>query len=530
MKDFNIQASESYELHLVDADGRANKMPAKFTVDALKNRRPELKFAMPKGDRRVSPIEEVTFRGEAWDDFGLARYGLTINVAGRGEQDIELGRDSRPDERREFTNVLKLEDIGVKPDELLSWYLWAEDTGPDGKTRRTATDMYFGEVRPFEEIYRAGDSAQAEQQERQQQEQQQQNGGAGSQAQKLAQLQKQIISATWNLKRSEDASTDAKKPTEKYLKDEPTVRDSQGDALNQVKAMSEKVQDPKSIALVENVSHEMEAARDRLAEAETSLTPLPAALGSEQSAYNALLKLSAHEYEVTRRQRSQSQRGQSQGQQANQRQLDELEMKDEKQRYETKQDAAPQQKEQQREQLAILNRLKELAQRQQDINERLKEIQASLQAAKTPQEKEDLRQQLKRLREEEQQMLADLDESRQKMEQSPQQSQLADERQKLDQTRAEAQQASEAMERNAPTQALASGARTARQLQQIRDDFRKKSSGQFNDEMREMRNNARALAQNQQEIEEKLKADCSEAGTADSERWRRAAAGSRAAT
>jgi hypothetical protein len=66
------------------------------------------------------------------------------------------------------------------------------------------------------------------------------------------------------------------------------------------------------------------------------------------------------------------------------------------------------QNEQQREELAILNRLKELAQRQQDINQRLQELQTALREAKTEKEKEEVRRQLKRLQDEEQQILADI--------------------------------------------------------------------------------------------------------------------------
>jgi hypothetical protein len=102
-------------------------------------------------------------------------------------------------------------------------------------------------------------------------------------------------------------------------------------------------------------------------------------------------------------------------------------------------------------------------------------------------------------------MLADIDELKQKMEQSPQQAQLADERKQLDQTRSEAQKAAEAMKKNEPSQALASGTRAARELQQMREDFRKKTSNQFRDEMRDMRADARQLADRQQEIGEKLK-------------------------
>jgi hypothetical protein len=360
--------------------------------------------------------------------------------------------------------------------------------------------MFFAEVRPFEEIFRPGDGSEGDQQ----QQQQQQQGGA-RQAMKLAEMQKQIINATWNLKRAEDANATEEKPAKKYLEDEPVVRDSQDDALKQAQQLAERAEQPKAKALVEDVTREMQAALDRLKEAEKTAEPLPQAVASEQSAYNALLKLAAHEFRVTRSQRSQS--GQQSGQERQQAQLNELEMKEDRKRYETKREAAPQQNEEQREQLTILNRLKELAQRQQDINEKLKELQNSLQAAQTEQQKEEVRRELKRLREEEQQLIADMDETRQKMEQSPQQSQLAEERRRLDETRSEAQQASESLERNAASQALASGTRAEKQLQQMRDDFRKKTSGQFNEEMREMRADARELADKQQEIADKLAAE-----------------------
>ena len=103
-----IRTSQSFALELKDADGRANKIPAQFIVEATPNRRPELKIATPKGDRKVSPIEELAFRAEAWDDFGIARYGLTYTVAGKPSQDVELGRETKADEKQQFTHLLKL--------------------------------------------------------------------------------------------------------------------------------------------------------------------------------------------------------------------------------------------------------------------------------------------------------------------------------------------------------------------------------------------------------------------------------------
>src|SRR5262245_18364514 len=101
-------------------------------------------------------------------------------------------------------------------------------------------------------------------------------------------------------------------------------------------------------------------------------------------------------------------------------------------------------------------------------------------------------------------MLADIDELQQRMAQSENQSKMAEDRQQLDQTRAEVQKAAESLEKEAVPQALASGTRARRELPLMRDDFRKRNSSQFSEEMRQMRSEARDLAQKQDEIGQKI--------------------------
>jgi len=192
LKDFPLTASQTYELQLVDADGRTNKLPAQFVFEAQQNRPPELKFLSPRGDQRVSPLEEILFQGEVWDDFGLRAYGFAYTLAGRETKIVQLGGTALAKEKRVFSQLLPLEELALQPDQLVAYYLWADDIGPDGELRRTASDMFFAEVRPFEEIFRQGQPQDGE-------------GGdkppPGGQSQKLAELQKQIINATWKLRR-----------------------------------------------------------------------------------------------------------------------------------------------------------------------------------------------------------------------------------------------------------------------------------------------------------------------------------------
>jgi len=496
VSNFKLEKSGRYELILVDDAGRTNKVPPLFVLDALTNRAPDLKFAFPKGDQRVSALEEIAFKAETSDDFGLKGYGFAYNLAGEETKFVELGKDAKPYEKRTLDHLVPLEDLGAQPDQLLSYYLWAEDIGPDGQPRRTTSDMFFAEVRPFEEIFREG-QAQDPNQRPQQQGQQGQNA-----AERLAELQKQIITATWNIQRRETG----KAPTANFKKDAETVKESQEKAREQLQSQMEAGDDPRAKVLLETVEKEMSKAVKHLTEATDDNSPkaLPPALSSEQSAYQALLRLAAREIQVSQGQPGQQ--GQSGRGQRAQRQLNQLDLRQTQNRYETERQAAPPQNQQQREQMQAFNRLKELAQRQQDVNERLKELQAALQAAQTEAEREDLRQRLKRLQEEQQQMLADVDELQQRMERPENQSQMAEARQQLEQTRNEVQQASEAMQRGDVSQALSSGTRAQRDLQEMRDDFRKQNSSQFAEDMRELRSQARELAEKQEDIGKKLDA------------------------
>jgi hypothetical protein len=91
--------SQTYELRLEDSEGRASKVPATIALDVLANRKPEIKIITPKGDQRVSPLQEVAFQTEVWDDFGLPAYGVTYTVAGGATKEVALGKDTAADQR-----------------------------------------------------------------------------------------------------------------------------------------------------------------------------------------------------------------------------------------------------------------------------------------------------------------------------------------------------------------------------------------------------------------------------------------------
>jgi hypothetical protein len=495
MGDYALQAGGSYALVLTDDEGRTNRAPAQFVFEVLENRLPELRIARPRGDVRPSALEEINFEASVWDDFGVLTYGIGWERAGGESQSVELGDTVPGGEKRIFTHLLSLEEVGVAPDDLIVWYVWADDLGPDGQPRRHTSDLFFGEVRPFEEIFREGESSAGQSRPSSGQEGEE---GQQSPSQQLAELQKEIINATWNVRRDHPRVTDA------YTEAVEIVLDSQAEALAQAENAQGQVPDMRIAAMWTRVIDNMEKAVMRLEEGLEAVDGLPPALSSEQAAYQALLRLREREFEVAQGQRSQSSQRRSQGQQERQRQLDQLELTQSENRYETERQALDSGSEEQREQLQVLSRLKELAERQQDLNERLQELQTALAEAEAKEERERIRRELKRLQEEEQQMLADLDELMQRMERQSNQANLAEQRRQMEQARESMQRAAEATERGEVSQALASGTRAQRQMESMRDSLRQETSSAFAEDLQRMRSQARDLVRQQETIQEEI--------------------------
>ncbi len=487
LRDFVITSSQVYDLILTDSEARSNKVPATFTIEALPNRTPVLKLASPRGDQRPSALEELVFEGTARDDFGLLAWGLSITKGGGEPQIVELGKAAPVSEKQSFHYLLRLEESGAKPDDLLSWSVWADDIGPDGKPRRTYSDLGFGEVRPFDEIYRQGEEAAGDPPPGEPA-----SAPAGSPAAKLAELQKQIINATWKLHRaSSPAPADVK-----------VVRDSQVDALGQATEAATEVTDARLAGAWEVAKAAMTKAGEALQAVVDQPSPLHPALAAEQSAYQALLALSAREHRISK---SKGKGGPpSAAEQQRQEELDQLDLTKEENRYETKSEAASPAAAEQREQRQVLSRLQELAKRQEEVNEKLKELQTALQAAESEAQKEALKRELKRLEEEQRQTLADVDELSQRMEKPESQEKLAQEKKALEEARQNVQDAAQATAEGNVPRALASGTRAERQLQEMREDLRKKSSTALAQELRDMRAAARELASQQQKATEQL--------------------------
>ena len=492
--------SGKFRLELVDADGRANKKPPVFSITILENLPPSIELVFPGKDRRVTALEEVDVKAKLWDDFGIRQIGATYSI-GETEKNIILDPLPEPTEDKngkplkkkrkpkiQVSTRIDLEALEAQPEQVLSYHFWAEDVGPDGEVRRIFSDMFFADIRHFEETFEQMPGGKVP-------------PGEGEPVQKLPMLQREIMSATWNQSRPGwKAGKDNK------MADIGTVGEAQRIAEAMAgQALAEAGDDIIKKAL-QKAMFQMDQAAQKLEKIAASQPkdPSPAlhdALKSERLAYQALLEAAGRH---TRIQKMKSESSSSPPPEDPT--LSDLELKEEELAYEEeKLDEGEQaSEEQQKEDLLVLNRLRELARRQEAIADKLKELQLALEEAETEAEKEELQDALARLKEQQEELLREIDDLQEQMEQPENRARMAEESGQLEETREQVQETGEQLDQGEVEQAANSAQRAAEELEEIRDDFQERTSGEFAKEMREMKFLAKEISEEQKAISEAI--------------------------
>jgi len=479
--------TQKYRVHLVDDRQRGNKQPPSITVRVLPNLAPKIEVVFPKRDLAVSPIQELPVEGKVWDDSGVQRAGAVFMLGGDSKEVVLCDGPTKGGKPREVKTLFDLEPLKARPRQLVSYYLWAEDKGANGQTRRSMSDMFFAEVRHYEDIFREMEAP----------------PGAGGEEQKgqadeLVNLQKQVVNATWRLVR--DAA--AGKKHEVMASDVDVVRESEQISQEKTTEAIERIEDEEMRSALRSAVKAMEKAVQQYAKVnESKLTKdLDPALGSAREALEYLYQAQSREHQVMRSQ-STSSKG---GQQSAEKQLMQLELKQQERKYEEESQAAEESTPEQQENLQVLNRLKELAARQEAIAEKMKELEQQKQQAKTGEEKQEIDRQLKRLQEEQEQLLQDMDSLKERMEKPDNLANMTEPREKLEAAREEARKAAEQLAQDKAAQAAADATRAQRSLEEIRDEFREKTAKRFAEEMRSLKQQSQQLQTSQEKLAEAL--------------------------
>jgi hypothetical protein len=364
-----LSKDNSYRIRLADEDGLSSTSDTEYFIRLMDDRPPEVRILRPAGDQGIMPLEEVTIEARADDDYGIEAFDLVYSVAGRGERSVPFRRASGTDVARIGSHLIAAEELKVQPGDVITYFARARDVARGKRSTETRSDIFFLEVKPFGEEFVSAQS-------------QAMGGGAsGTQIDSLIAAQKEIINATWNLERrshagrsSEDLKAVAAAQAELRARAEQMAAGARRRGRNPFLPQQVSLrQPPRRTSGPDPVSQAIDSMTRAVEQLEASRTK--DAIPHEMAALQGLLRAQA---EIRRRQvMQQSASGASSGGSNRADQdlsalFDRELQRQQRTNYETRSrvDERPDQKDEN----SALDRIKDLARRQEDLSRRQREL------------------------------------------------------------------------------------------------------------------------------------------------------------
>lgn len=485
---FKVTKNRYYRIDLVSDDGTAVPGAVQYAIDAIPDHPPIVRIDEPGRDTKVTNIEEVTIAVSASDDYGVEAMELRYRVNGGEEKRLAMADSGKhhPKEQR-VAHTLFLEEMKLKPGDLITYNAIAKD----GAGNVASSDVYFLEVRPFGKNYR-------------QSEQQGGGGGGGGgggdNPSGFVARQREVVAGTFNWLRDSATTIDRKR-----REDITTINIAEGRLREEVAALSKRIVEraaERADTNFKRVKIELDSAVVAMVTAEEKLVKAQgtASLPPEQQALQHLQAAEAVYRDIQVQMGQQGGGGGGGGGGAQQKAEDladlfELQTDKLKNQYEALSQGS-QQEQQQKAVDETLERLKQLAARQQQENERLQRMADAMreklgreggagggggsQRDLAKQAEEEARR-LERLARE--QNNKDLMDAAQKM-----------------------QQAADAMKRAAANGSAAQGSAAADQLKDAAKGLENAQSSRVSDQVKRLADQAKDLQDRQNEIAKDVKA------------------------
>ena len=359
---FKIEGQGFYKIELTGPHGEKVDASPQYTIDVIDDQPPAVHFTKPGRDTQATPVEELFLEVRADDDYGVKQLQLFYSVNGGPQKSVPLFGGAKPMAEVSAGHTIYLEELGLKPGDFVSYFAKATDTDAVQGAKTTTSDIYFAQIRPFRKDYKPAQS--------------QAGGGGGGGGQQavgeLSRQQREIVAATFNVVRDK-----AKTKADKFRENVVFLNLAQAKLREQVEELVGKLKarlgavDP----AFNKIAEALPKAAEEMKAAESDLKALKAdaALSPEQRALK-LLQDAEQQYELqVAMQNGGGGGGGGQNQMAEDlADLFELELDKLANQYEMQSRAEQQGSDQQIDQL--VEKLKELARRQQQEMERQRRL------------------------------------------------------------------------------------------------------------------------------------------------------------
>jgi hypothetical protein len=492
--DLVLANDDSYRIRLTDGDGLVSRDEAEYFIRVMDDRPPDVRILRPSADQQITPLEEVAIEARADDDYGISRFELVFAVAGGAEHVVPFERVSGTDIQKVGTRLLPAEDLHVRPGDVIAYYARAADIGRGKRSTEATSDIFFLEVKPFNEEFVSAES--------------QMSGGSDPQVDSLIQGQKEIIASTWNVERRSQAARSAddvkaiaaaqaelKARAEQQLMPRSMRSRARPPAPQQILPPLPQARPPAGDP-AETAVGAMGKAVDQLSSERTK-----DALTHEMTALNGLLQLQA---EIRRRQVAQGNAGSGFGGNRQGQDLSALFDKElqrqQRTNYETR-EAAEIRPDRPETSTSALDRIRDLARRQDDLNRRQRGLaQANLSPEETKRQLEKLTREQMELRAQTEELVRQLASDGKATASRDKNASEQSGNDRLRSAAQEMQSAASNLRRDAPEQAAQSGERAVSELQRLQQQLSSANGGRGGGADSDLKLEAQQVAQEQHRI------------------------------
>ena len=210
----------SYRVSLAGPDKNLRTASRDYLIEVLEDLPPIVRFLRPGRDSQANPVEEVFVEVFAEDDYAVGRLEMRFSVNG-GEETREVLAAGGARDEIQSGHTLFLEEHDLVPGDLVSYYAVARD----GAGNEASTDMFFIAVKPFDRTFRQGDAMPGG------------GGGAGDGLDgTLSMRQKQVVVATFKVLRDREGM-----PASAVTETVATIGLAQGRLREQVETLTRRL-------------------------------------------------------------------------------------------------------------------------------------------------------------------------------------------------------------------------------------------------------------------------------------------------
>lgn len=470
---FKVLQNDVYHVELVDKNGESSIFNTSYDVSVQPDEPPAIQMTFPRGDLEVSSLDEVPFHFKVSDDYGLKAFGLRFEIPDKNPIVIPLHGEGAPGPGAEGSYQLMLEDHSLEPGDLITWTVWAEDRKPDRAQFEQMGPPFFLEIRPFRREFREAVSD---------------NSGATPPGQgndmDLVTRQKDVLIGTWNLRKKLGQINQ-----ETWEEEHGVLLKAEGEILDAAQKTMSGSKDPR-------VSELFDALDKAINAFENASWPEPAPALSDatiacQMAYRLLLKLEPAQNRVARSNASGT--GGQSGRQPDE--MGELELDRNRNFYEDEKRT----KEEQKAALDALDKLDDLARRQQMIGDEIAKLISEMKEEQTVEQ----RRRLEKLREELKNNLEKLDEMQRDLAgMNPTDGQQA--QQQLDKAREQMNRALDDMEQDRLQEARSAGAKAVDEMKRLEESLKQKTGQNTEERIQNLQNELAELNKMQEGIQNRV--------------------------